>query len=123
MEEMEVLSKSGSKGAMHHDRVSECSMTRSNCGAVKSLSFFTLIVLLLVVLLMGRSDYPRAPQDTPGHPRILQDTPRYPGAHLISYLIHLFIHSDENKAKMASNSFHFQVHSFEKVLLNTAEKP
>ena len=57
---------------------------------------------------------------TPGHPRI-------PGMHLISYIIHLcihlFIHSDENKAKMASNSFHFQVHSFEKVLLNTAEKP
>ena len=64
---------------------------------------------------MGRSDYPRTPQDTPGHPKI-------PQMHLISYVIHLFIHSDENKAKMASNSFHFQVHSFEKVLLNTAEK-
>ena len=72
----------------------------------------------------GRSDYPRTPQDTPGHPR----TPKgYPGTHLISYIIHLFTHlfiySDENKAKMASNSFHFQVHSFEKVLLNIAEKP
>ena len=66
---------------------------------------------------MGRSDYPRTPQDTPGYHR----------THLISYIIHfffhLFIHSDENKAKMASNSFNFQVHSFEKVLLNTAEKP
>ena len=63
----------------------------------------------------GRSDYPRTPQNTPGHPR----------THLISYIIHLFIHlfihSEEIKAKMASNSFHFQVHSFEKVLLNTAE--
>ena len=72
----------------------------------------------------GRSDYPRTPQDTPGHP---QDTQGYPRTHLISYIIHLFIHlfihSDENKAKMASNSFHFQVHSFEKALLNTAEKP
>ena len=60
---------------------------------------------------------------TPGHPRIPQDTQGYPRTHLISYLIHLFIHSDENKAKMASNSFYFQVHSFEKVLLNTADKP
>ena len=64
---------------------------------------------------------------TPGHPRIPQDTQGYLRTHLISYIIHLFIHlfnhSDENKAKMASNSFHFQVHSFEKVLLNTAEKP
>ena len=64
---------------------------------------------------------------TPGYPRTPKDTPRHPKTHLISYiiylLIHLFIHSDENKAKMASNSFHFQVHSFEKVLLNTAEKP
>ena len=49
-------------------------------------------------------------------------TPGYPRTHLISYIIHLFIHSDENKAKMASYSFHFQVHSFEKVLLNTSEK-
>ena len=67
--------------------------------------------------LRGRSDYPRTPQDTQGYPR----------THLISYIIHLFthlfIHSDKNKAKMASNSFHFQVHSCEKVLLNTAEKP
>ena len=51
---------------------------------------------------------------TPGHPRI-------PRTHFISYIIHLFIYSVENKAKI--NSFHFQVHSFEKVLLNTAEKP
>ena len=61
--------------------------------------------------------HPRTPKDTPGHTRI-------PQAHLISYIIHLFthlfIHSDENKAKMASYYFHFQVHSFEKVLLNTA---
>ena len=28
--------------------------------------------------------------------------------HLISYIIYLFIHSDENKAKTASNSFHFK---------------
>ena len=66
---------------------------------------------------MGRSDYPRTPQDTQSYPR----------AHLISYIIHLFnhlfSHLDENKAKMASNSFHFQVYSFEKVLLSTAEKP
>ena len=34
-----------------HDRVSECSMMRSNCRAVKSSSFFTLIILSLVVLL------------------------------------------------------------------------
>ena len=34
-----------------HDRVSECSMMRSNCRAVKLSSFFTLIILLLVVLL------------------------------------------------------------------------
>ena len=71
--------------------------------------------------------HPRIPQDTPGHPRISQHTPRYPKTHLISYIIHLFIHlfilSDENKAKMASNSFHFQAHSFEKVQLNTADKP
>ena len=60
---------------------------------------------------------------TPGHPRIPQNTPRYPRMHLISYIVHLFIHSDEKKANMTSNSFHFQVHSFEKVLLNTAEKP
>ena len=76
---------------------------------------------------LGRSDYPRTPQDTPGHPRIPQDTPRYLRTHLISYIIHLFmhlfIHSGENRTKMVSNSFHFQVHSFEKVLLNTAEKP
>ena len=61
-------------------------------------------------------DYPRTPQDR-----------AYPRTHLISYIIHLFIHlfihSDENKAEIASNTFHFQVHSFEKVLLNTAEKP
>ena len=71
--------------------------------------------------------HPRIPQDTPGHPMIPQDTPKYPRTHLISDIIHLFIHlfihSDENKAKMASNSFHLQVHSFEMVLLNTAEKP
>ena len=64
---------------------------------------------------------------TPGHPRLSQDTQGYHRTHLISYIIHLFthlfIHSAENKAKMASNSFHFQVHSFKKVLLNTAEKP
>ena len=73
--------------------------------------------LLWAKFVWGRSDYPRIPKDTPRHPK----------THLISYiiylLIHLFIHSDENKAKMASNSFHFQVHSFEKVLLNTTEKP
>ena len=34
-----------------HDRVSECSMMRSNRQAVKSISFLTLIVLLLVDLL------------------------------------------------------------------------
>ena len=67
------------------------------------------------MLFWGRSDHPRTPKDTPGYPR----------THLISYIIHLFthlfIHLDENKTKMASNSFHFQVHSFEKVLLNTAD--
>ena len=41
------------------------------------------------------------PQDTPGHPKIPQDA-------FFPYLIHLFIHSDKNKAKMASNSFHFK---------------
>ena len=33
----------------------------------------------------GRSDYPRTPQDTPGHPRIPQDA-------FNSYIIHLFTH-------------------------------
>ena len=64
-------------------------------------------------LFVKKSDgYPRTPQDRAYH-----------RTHLISYIIHLFIHSDENKAEIASNTFHFQVHSFEKVLLNTAEKP
>ena len=56
----------------------------------------------------------------PGHPRILQDTqvtPRYIRTHLYFYIIHLFIHSDENKAKMPSN-LHFK---FKKVLLNSAD--
>ena len=48
---------------------------------------------------------------TPGHPRIPQDTQGYPRTHLMSYIIHLFthlfIHSDENKEKLASNLFHF----------------
>ena len=47
---------------------------------------------------------------TPGHPRIPQNTEGYPRTLLISYIIHLFthlfIHSDENKAKIAPNSFH-----------------
>ena len=64
--------------------------------------------------------HPRTPKDTPGHPKIPQDAFNF---HLIHLFIHIFIHSDENKAKMASYSFHFQVHSFEKVLLNTSEKP
>ena len=68
----------------------------------------------------GRSDYPRTLQDTPGHSKIPQDAFN---SYIIHLFIHLFVHSDENKAKMTSNSFHFQVHSFEKVLLNTAEKP
>ena len=42
---------------------------------------------------------------TPGYPRASQDTP---GRVKFLNLIHLFIHSDENKAKTASNSFHFK---------------
>ena len=41
---------------------------------------------------MGQSDYARTPKDS----------------YIISYIIHLFIHSDENKAKTASNYFYFK---------------
>ena len=50
------------------------------------------------LIIPGHPEYPRTPQVTP----------RYPRTHLIFYIIHLFIHSDENKAKTASNSFHFK---------------
>ena len=60
-----------------------------------------------------KSDYPRTPKVTP----------KYHRTHLISYIIHFFIHSDENKAKTASNSFNFKFIASKKVLLNTTETP
>ena len=43
----------------------------------------------------GRSDYPRSPQDTPGHPRTSTDTPRHPKIpkDAFNFLCYTFIYS------------------------------
>ena len=44
---------------------------------------------------VGRSDYPRTPQDTPGHPRTPTDTPRHPKIpqDALNFLCYSFIYS------------------------------
>ena len=64
---------------------------------------------------------------TPGHHRIPQDTqvtPRYISQDAFYFLYNSFIYSFRRKqSKNDIQFFSFQVHSFKKVLLNTAETP